>query len=168
MQILDEGGAVSKQYLWLEAGSMGDNAGWYDDDFNYVEEPIKPGQSVLISTENEGVTITFAGSVGQTDIVLSSISGFNFVGNATPISTDIQKITLSGAQISEWSDSIQFLDDGGAVEKQYLWLEAGSMGDNAGWYDDDFNYVAEAVEAGNGFLISTENAGVTITIPAAL
>ena len=170
IQILDEGGATVSQYMWLNAFSMGEKAGWYDLEKNeYASATLNPGDSILIETLNEGALITFSGAVADSVITLTSVCGFNFVGNATPVSINIQDVKISGDNLTEWVDNIQILDEGGATVKQYMWLNAFSMGEKAGWYDLEKNeYVNETIEAGQGFLLETTNADVTITIPPAL
>jgi hypothetical protein len=111
----------------------------------------------------EGVTVTFSGSVSKDDLVTTSVLGFNFVGNATPTQINIQDITISGDALTEYVDNIQFLDVGGATETYYNWVNG------MGWVDlNTFTPAAETLQPGDGVLISTQNAGVIITVPSAL
>lgn len=164
MQILDEGGAVLKQYMW-DDGTFAE--GWIDPDtYALAEDSIAPGQSILIDSSMGDVKVTFVGQVGTGSIKIDSISGFNFVGNASPVDIDIQAITLGGDSVLALVDSIQILDDGGAVEKQFMW-DDGTFAE--GWIDPDTYTAAEfTLEAGKGVLIDTSMEGVEITLPCAL
>ena len=95
MQILDEGGATIKTYMW-DDGSIAGN-GWLDTDtYTIASDFISPGQAVLIDTANAGVNVLFSGSVGASALVLSSRAGFNFVGNSSPVAVGIQ---CNGAKV---------------------------------------------------------------------
>lgn len=156
LQILDEGGATTETYFWTV-----DN-GWQDEDGNKCTKALNPGDGVLISTLQDAVTVTFAGAVGEEDIKLISVAGFNFVGNATPVEIEAQDLTLSGDNAIEYVDTLQVLDEGGATIETYFWTV-----DN-GWQDEDGNKCTKALGAGEGVLISTLQDGVEINIPSAL
>ena len=152
IQILDKGGATEATYLWTADG-------WIDGTFALTDVSLTPGQSILLDTANK-VSVSMSGEVRKTSYTTESVSGFNFVGNTTPVEIDIQKIKLSGAY-TEYSDSIQILDEGGATVETYLWTADG-------WIDGTFSLATKSIEAGLGLLIDTANEGVTITVPSAL
>lgn len=154
IQVLDEGGATAEIYLWTADG-------WIDfNTFAQANVSLVAGESILVDTAN-AVSATMAGEVGTTPYETTSVAGFNFVGNTTPVDIDIQTITLEG-DYTEYADSIQILDDGGATAEIYLWTADG-------WIDfNTFAPATKTIEAGLGLLIDTANAGVTITVPAAL
>ena len=107
------------------------------------------------------VSITMSGKVGDADYETTSVAGFNFVGNTTPVDIDIQKIKLVG-DVNEYGDNIQILDEGGAAVEQYLWTADG-------WIDfNTFELAEKTISAGQGLLIETANSGVTISVPSAL
>ena len=165
IQVLDEGGATVASYYYLTAGSSGAEAdGWVSEDFTGLADvTFAPGQSILIDTA-DSATLTFAGAVSTEDTVIETVPGFNFVGNNTPISLDIQDITITNA--TEWNDNIQILDEGGATVASYYYLTASSSGAEAdGWVSEDFTGLADVeFEAGRGILIDTA-AEATVTIP---
>ena len=152
IQILDKGGATEATYLWTADG-------WIDGTFALTDVSLTPGQSILLDTANK-VSVSMSGEVRKTSYTTESVSGFNFVGNTTPVEIDIQKIKLAGAY-TEYSDSIQILDEGGATVETYLWTADG-------WIDGTFSLATKSIEAGLGLLIDTANEGVTITVPSAL
>ena len=156
IQVLDAGGASIEVYFWMSG------MGWINESMEVVSKPIVSGQSVLIDTINSGLNITVAGQVENEDILTTSVSGFNFVGNSTPADLDIQKITLEGDKISDLGDTIQILDAGGAAVEVYFWMSG------MGWINESMEVVTRNIPAGTGVLIDTVNAGVTIKVPSAL
>lgn len=158
IQILDEGGATQTYYNWVTG------MGWVDLNLmTPATATITPGAGILISTMQDGVVVTFSGAVSKDDLVTTSVSGFNFVGNSTPSPISIQDITISGEAVTDYGDNIQFLDIGGATETFYNWISG------MGWVDlNTFEPATETLQPGDGVLISTMNAGVVITVPSAL
>ena len=154
IQVLDEGGAGVEQYLWTADG-------WIDiNTFEVASKTIPAGGSILVDTANS-VTVTMSGKVGTENYETTSVAGFNFVGNTTPVAIDIQDIKIEG-DVTEYSDSIQILDEGGAGVEQYLWTADG-------WIDiNTFELAERTIESGLGILIDTANSGVKITVPSAL
>ena len=129
---------------------------------------LEPGQAVLIYTEAE-VSVTSAGQVAGAATILSSVAGFNSVGNNSPVSIDIQDIKL-GEGATDWSDNIQFMDEESVVVASYYYATTGESGLEAdGWLTEACDALAEVeIPAGKGFFVYTEAAGVQITIQAAL
>ena len=154
IQILDDGGATTETYLWTADG-------WIDlNTFEAANKSLNAGSSVLIDTAN-AIKVTMSGKVGTESYDTTSVAGFNFVGNTTPVAIDIQSIKLEG-DATEYSDSIQVLDEGGATVETYLWTATG-------WIDmNTFEDAAKTIDAGQGLLIDTANAGVKISFPSAL
>jgi hypothetical protein len=154
IQILDDGGATTETYLWTADG-------WIDlNTFEAANKSLNAGSSVLIDTAN-AIKVTMSGKVGTESYDTTSVAGFNFVGNTTPVAIDIQSIKLEG-DATEYSDSIQVLDEGGATVETYLWTATG-------WIDmNTFEDASKTIDAGQGLLIDTANAGVKISFPSAL
>ena len=163
IQVLDEGGATVATYFYLTSGSSGAEAdGWVDDTLALADVELEAGQSILVDTAAAAV-ITFSGKVSTDDTVVETVAGFNFVGNNTPVALDIQDITIKNA--TEWNDSIQVLDEGGATVATYFYLTAGSSGAEAdGWVDDTLALADVDLEPGQGILIDTA-AAAEVTIP---
>ena len=96
-----------------------------------------------------------------------TVTGFNFViptfkavsGGAI----HIQDIKIAGA--TDWSDSIQVLDEGGATVQLYFYASAAESGAEAdGWLDDTLALADVTFERGTGILIDTADVA-TVTIP---
>ena len=150
IQVLDEGGATIAQYYYATAAESGyeadgwlaEDMGWYEADGWLAEDmgslanvTFAPGQSILIDTADVA-SITFAGKVPTEDTVVETVTGFNFVGNNTPVGVSIQDITITGA--TDWADNIQILDEGGATIAQYYYATAAESGYEAdGWLAED-------------------------------
>ena len=165
IQILDEGGATIAAYVYASAAESGYEAdGWLSEDFTSLADvTLEAGQGILIDTADTAV-ITFSGKVSTKDTVVETVTGFNFVGNNTPVSLDIQDITITGA--TDWADNIQILDEGGATIAAYVYASAAESGYEAdGWLSEDFTSLAELnLEAGQGILIDTADVA-EVTIP---
>ena len=96
-----------------------------------------------------------------------TVTGFNFVIPTFKAvnggSVNIQDIKI--ANVTEWNDNIQVLDEGGATVASYYYLTAGSSGAEAdGWVDDTLALADVDLEPGQGILIDTADVA-TVTIP---
>ena len=96
-----------------------------------------------------------------------TVSGFNFViptfKAVNSGSIHIQDIKIANA--TDWSDSIQVLDEGGATIQQYIYASAAESGAEAdGWLDETFTLADVTLEPGQGILIDTADVA-TVTIP---
>lgn len=171
IQILDEGGATVATYTYATAEESGlDADGWVDESgTELVAVTVPKGASVLVSTEAE-TTVTFSGEVDTTPTEKTSVAGFNFVGNNTPVAINIQSIKLDPETAVSWADNLQILDEGGATIATYTFATAEESGLEAdGWVDESGTELVNiSIDPGQGVLVATENDGVTITIPAAL
>ena len=163
IQILDEGGSTIATYFYATAEQSGAEAdGWLDDSLALADVTLEPGQSILIDTA-DSATLTFAGQVATSDTVVETVAGFNFIGNNTPSPLNIQDITIVGA--TDWSDSIQILDEGGSTIATYFYATAEQSGAEAdGWLDDSLALADVTLEPGQGILVDTADTA-EITIP---
>ena len=165
IQVLDEGGAGIAQYYYATAEESGYEAdGWLSEDGGSLADvTFAAGQSILIDTADTA-TLTFSGAVSTEDTVVETVPGFNFVGNNSPVSVNIQDIVIEGA--TDWVDNIQILDEGGAGIAQYYYASAAESGYEAdGWLSEDGGSLADVVfEPGLGILIDTADVA-NITIP---
>ena len=165
IQVLDEGGATIATYFYASKGQSGYEAdGWLaEDGGSLADVNFATGQSILIDTA-DAATLTFAGQVSTEDTVVETVPGFNFVGNNTPVAVDIQDFKIANA--TDWTDSIQILDEGGATIATYFYASKGQSGYEAdGWLSEDGGSLADVdVEPGQGILIDTADIA-TVTIP---
>ena len=97
-----------------------------------------------------------------------TVTGFNFVIPTFKAvdggSVNIQDIKIANA--TDWSDSIQVLDEGGATVATYFYATKDQSGFSAdGWVAEDLTSLAAVnVEPGQGILIDTADVA-TVTIP---
>ena len=140
------------------------------DNWAFVNGTIPYGSGILLDTANADVAVTFAGQVASDDSEITSVAGFNFTGNNTPVSINVQDVTVGGENVTDGSDNIQILDEGGATTATYVYMTAASSGFDAdGWVDmDNWAFVDVTLTPGQGILVDTANAGVSIVIPSAL
>ena len=92
-----------------------------------------------------------------------TVSGFNFViptfKAVNSGSIHIQDIKIANA--TDWSDSIQVLDEGGATIQQYIYASAAESGAEAdGWLDETFSLADVTFAPGQSILIDTANISV--------
>ena len=185
-------GSVKATYIYWSAGDdpVG-GAGWYfaaDDTATYNQNSrIVPfGDAYCVSRDSgePEAELTYAGEVQTTAVTKNLNSGFNYIGNCSPVDLTLGDITPNSEFISS---SIQFLTSGGAtatvtdpnlgsVKSTYIYWSAGDdpVG-GAGWYfaaDDTatYNQNSRVIVAGEAFCVSRDSGEpeATITIPPAL
>ncbi len=79
---------------------------------------------------------------------------------------NIQDIKI--ANVTEWNDNIQVLDEGGATVASYYYLTAESSGaESDGWVDDTFALADVTLSPGQSILIDTADSA-TITFAGAV
>ena len=171
IQIVDENGNVSATYTWMSPDASGyEKAAWCDDSATPVARKLKQGLAFLLYTESAGVA-TVSGAVASGEKFATTLStGFNGIGNASPVDVDIQKIIISDKDGTYgWgAEQIQIVDVNGNVSATYTWMSPDASGyEKAAWCDDSATPVKESIKAGSGFLLYTEGEG-TVEVPTAL
>ena len=173
IQIIDVDGNVSATYTWLSKEASGaEKDAWCDDSMTPVSVPLSQGQAFLLYTESEGLA-TVSGTVASSNdknFFVALLSGFNGIGNASPVGTDIQTIRLSDENDSYGygTESIQIIDIDGNVSATYTWLSKEASGaEKDAWCDDSMTPVQKTIKSGEGFLLYTEGEGV-VELPTAL
>lgn len=156
IQIWDEGGVTIANYFWVEGA-------WYDENFDNPVEgvTVKSGTSFVIECM-EDTSVTFAGTVADSDIEVPSVTGFTMVGNASPVDVNVQDIKL-GEGASDYADNIQIWDEGGVTIANYFWVDGA-------WYDENFDNPVEGItiKAGQGFVVEAMELATPVIIPSAL
>ena len=92
-----------------------------------------------------------------------TVAGFNFViPTFTPVAggkVNIQDIKIKDA--TDWSDSIQILNEGGATVATYVYASATESGqEKDGWLNDAGELANVTLEPGQGILIDTASTAV--------
>ena len=176
LQKLDEGGVTLGEYTWYDANnSPAGEEGWFDwSTFGLAEGTVTQGEGVLIASGEDvsNLSIMNSGAVSKEETKITTVAGFNFTGNASPVAIDIQDIKLvdSSNLVGEGKASLQFLDEGGVTTIEYTWYDANnSPAGEEGWFDwSTFSLAEGDIDPSQGFLVSSEIAGVIIKMPAAL
>ena len=167
IQVLDEGGSTLATYYYVTKDDGFASNGWTEDGGSLADIPLAKGQSVIVETAADGVMINFSGEVDVTKTEVESVAGFNFVGNNTPSSMNIQKITL-GEGGTSWSDNIQILDEGGSTIATYYYVTKDDGFASNGWTEDGGSLADVTLNPGQGIIVETASEGVIITLPSAL
>ena len=213
VQFLDAGGGTASfefegemldalfTYATTAEGAPAD--GWYQydkayNDMVYVsgdEMSLEYGEGAVYQTTSPETTLVFSGTVADApQTILSDKSGWNLIGNPTPVDINFADITPDGWDF--WSgDTIQFLDAGGGTESfswtnpeteeveslpalfTYATTAEGAPAD--GWYQYDKAYndmvyisISDAgfadLKAGAGFVSQTVSDSTGIQFPGAL
>ena len=173
--ILDAGGSPIATYSWFPAEwtASGEKSGWIDGETgDLAEVTLGNGLSILLDAATGTESVTISGEVSPVDSVVVSQQGFNFVGNSTPVSIDLQDIQIDVADEDvTGGDSIGILDEGGSPIATYSWFPAEwtASGEKSGWIDSETGDLAEVTLApGQGVLLDASSDNITISIPSAL
>ena len=169
IQIIGEDGNVKATYTWWGADTTGNVAAWCDDTLTPATISLKQGDAFLLYTEGVG-SVTVSGAVAEGGTYTIALrSGFNGIGNASPVVTDIQQIKLSDKSetYGGGAEQIQVVGEDGNVSATYTWWGSDTTGDVAAWCDDTLTPVTVPIEPGMGFLLYTESKG-SAEIPTAL
>ena len=182
VQFLTSSGTVESKYAWFDNGEL--TAGWYNTNGDAIEGGaasvvIPAGQAMWI--RGRGMKLTSAGAVNEEDIVfLTRTSGFDAIGNSTPVNLTLGKLAVTGYDAPEWNEEdgewtggvdgtfvVQFLTSSGTVESKYAWFDNGEL--TAGWYNTNGDAIeggANAVSIPAGLGLWVRGRGMTVTIPA--
>ena len=166
LQILDEGGATLETYVWYPASWSGlEKDGWLAEDGTLADVTVGAGKSVLINVQQDDTPITVSGEVKYSKSELDGVTGFNFVGNNTPVPLSVQDIKITVAEdVITGSDELQILDAGGATVNTYVWYPAVWSGlEKDGWLAEDGTLLNMELAPGMGVLINLQQDS-TITI----
>ena len=164
---MDEDGYVQfKTYIWWPEDTIGDVAGWYDDDIFVGDSlTIPTGAAVWFITNSGEPTpdgLTTSGAVLPTFIEHNGFpETFNMIGSAFPVgfNPNAETVTWSGL---EMEDQIQvaYMDEDGYVQFiTYMWWPEDTIGELAGWYQDDILVEEAVAEVGQGFWLILANPG---------
>ena len=182
LQFLSSSGTTESSYRWYDNGEMA--VGWY----NRNGTPIAGGaESVVIPAgqamwiQGRGMKLTSADAGNEEDIAFTTrSSGFNAIGNATPVNLNLGKLTVSGYSAPVWDEDdeeytggcngtfvVQFLTSSGTTDTSYRWYDNGEVA--VGWYNRNGTAIeggASSVEIPAGKGLWVQGRGMTLTIPA--
>lgn len=174
LQIFDDAGNVATELFWLVSGSFlpeESATGWYQSDFSTpAGDTVFTAGSAFWVNSASGASVTVAGQVNASSVVVNAGAGYTPTGNAMPKATTAGALQFTGL---EEFDSLQIFDDAGNVATELFWLVSGSFlpeESATGWYQSDFSTPAGStvLAAGSAFWINSAGGGVTMTIPSPL
>ena len=171
IQIVTTGGALGPKYYWLSPDMSGEAAwAWFDmDAWAPVDFALNDGQGFYIYAETATAKAKVNGQVRDDVFNVPLGSGFNCVGNSTPVDLDIQDMALANA--GDGQSYIQVVTTGGALGPKYYWLSPDMSGEATwSWFDMDAWAPVSGVTylAGEGFYLYCETANGTLVLPSAL
>ena len=184
VQFLTSSGTTESMYYWIDNGELA--AGWYASGSGSAipggaaSVTLPAGQAMWI--RGRGMKLTSAGAVNESDIVfVTRGSGFDAIGNATPVQLTLGSLAVSGYDAPEWNEEdeewtggcdgnfvVQFLTSSGTTESMYYWIDNGELA--AGWYASGSGSAisggATSVELPAGQGLWVRGRGMTLRIPA--
>ena len=167
IQTLTEIGTTDKSYIYTK--DRKGNWMWKDVDEGTVisegDVMFKTGTGLWVAGVDDA-TITAAGAVSKSDVVIPLVDGFVATGNMSPVAVDLTSIIPGGTYASN-DINIQTLTEIGTTDKSYIFTK--DRKGNWMWKDvDEGTTIAEGdviFEAGKGLWVGGVE-GATITIPA--
>ena len=184
LQFLTSSGTVDSKYYWVDNGEV--TPGWYASKTGAAiaggasSVEIPAGQAMWI--QGRGMKLTSAGAVSEIDIAFPTrSSGFNAIGNSTPVDLTLARLTVTGYSAPEWNDDDeewtggcpgsfvdQFLTTSLTVDSKYYWVDNGEV--TPGWYTSKTGAAIEGgassveITAGQGMWV--QGRGMYLNIPA--
>ena len=172
IQVLDADGNPVATYYWFPADWFGgEKSGWVDSETGGLAEvDLENGMSVLVEGVDDS-TLTVYGEVPDGDAASTAVAGFNFVGNSSPATINIQDLKIDVAdEDATGGDNIQILDADFNPIATYYWFPADWFGgEKSGWVDSETGGLADIdLAPGQGVLFESVDAGTTLTAPSAI
>lgn len=151
-----------------------------DGEINQNARVIELGDAYCINNQDgTAAAVTYSGAVNGELTKELTVSGFNYLGNGSPVTITLSDVTPNA---SLKKSKIQFLTNQGTVNKVAFkgrevveiytyWREKDDPEEGEGWYlqsdeDGEINQGAREIYAGDAFCINNQDGiSATITIP---
>ena len=143
IEIWDDAGAMTDTaYFYVTEAAGADHDGWVDGMMGteYVEDvtlDLGKGFYLYIGSGDD-VQVQYNGEVQKGNLTSPELPyGYNIVGNATPVTVNLQQIQLLGANVGDGvSDYIEVWDDTGSMtDTAYFYVTEAQGADHDGWVD---------------------------------
>lgn len=168
IQFLSSSGTMEARYYWYDND---EKTGWFDRT-GVSADAVKLDAGKGVWTSGRGLTLTSAGAVNESDIVIvTRSSGNQAIANTTPVALKLSQLAITGyAPYNPKEDeggtsgdfNIQFLSSSGTMVARYYWYDDD---EKTGWFDRTGESAANVeIPAGTGVWASGK--GLTIRIPA--
>ena len=169
IQFLNASGKMTATYQWFDDDVT---TGWKSGGVVVDASTVKLPAAGAVWTKGAGLSITSSGAVSDADIVKNfAASGFDAVGNTTPVDLKLSDITVSGYDpYDEDTDEggtsgqfmIQFLNAQGKMTATYQWFDDDVT---TGWKSGGVVVDPTTVTIPAGTGVWVKGAGLTLTIP---
>jgi hypothetical protein len=154
---------------WIRDAAYATGLGWYDpsdEEISYDDVEIPAGTGFMISTADAGGELLCAGEVAVGDLEVAMPGALNYVmvGNPTPVEITLGDV-VPNATFESNGDYISFMSAAGA------WIMDAAYATGLGWYDpsdEEISYDDVVLQPGVTFVVSTADAGGTLTFPSPL
>ena len=164
IQTLDRLGRAQDVYMWVDLPDD-EIYGWLDGDDEMVDVTFAPGEGLWINAPSSDYKIQTSGQVPTKDISVALRNGFKMVVNPTPVSVDIQDISVVGYEGETAGDvAIQTLDRLGRALDVYMWVDL-PEDDIFGWLDGNDELVELSIEPGAGLWVNAPSEEYSIILP---
>ena len=168
IQFLSSSGTMEARYYWYDDD---EKTGWFDRT-GVSADAVKLDAGKGVWTSGRGLTLTSAGAVNESDIVIvTRSSGNQAIANTTPVALKLSQLAITGYDPYDPEEdeggtsgdfNIQFLSSSGTMVARYYWYDDD---EKTGWFDRTGESAANVeIPAGTGVWASGK--GLTIRIPA--
>lgn len=170
----DTGSMTDTAYFWVTKDGGAEKDGWVTEMMgtDYAEDvTVSMGAGFYLNMNTEGATVQYSGEVVQSDLISDELpTGYNIIGNATPVPVDLQKITLLNAAGDGMTDWIEVWDETGSMtDTAYFWVTKDGGAEKDGWVTEMMGTdYAEGITfaPGEGIFFNCNSSGVKVKIPA--
>lgn len=150
-------------YFGEDEVDEGSIEGWYDDDGEYVTYSFEATEGFQVSSA-VACRFVYSGEVNMAETDVPFRRGLSFQGNIRPSSVDIQTIIpidSNEEKIFGGDVNIQFYSNVGKFQQAFAYFDEEEVDEGSieGWYNDDGEYAEYTFLAGEGFKLSTAQAG---------
>ena len=161
LQTLTSSGKANETFSWDTWMYVTDKPAWIDD-AGIATRKFAPGEALWVQGR-AGYSITTAGQVDLSDLVVELVDGNKAVGNPFPVKVNIQDIVAEGADVESFV-ALQTLTSSGKANETFSWDTWMYVVDEPAWIDD-VGIATREFEPGEGIWVQGR-AGYTLRIPA--
>ena len=168
IMFLSSSGTTEASYSWFDDD---EKKGWFDAN-GEASDTVKLEAAKGVWTRGLGLSLTSAGQVSESDIVVTTRSNGNqAIANTTPVAIKLSQIAVTGYDPYDPKEDeggtsgdfkIMFLTSSGTTAASYSWFDDD---EKTGWFDAN-NEDAGNVEIPAGTGVWTRGMGMTVRIPA--
>ena len=163
-------------YFWYDIVDGSDVLyGWFDGNDEPVEDGVvtfATGEGLWVNAPSGDYNLQSAGKVPTTGIAVTLRSGNKVAVNNTPVTIDLNDVSVSGYNTEDGCEgdvNLQILDATGMGGMTYFWYDIEDGSDVLfGWYDGNDEPVEDntvLVGAGEGLWVNAPSTAYSIVFP---